>query len=407
MSFLSIQPSFDEVLADVQTGNVSEEEFWINFIPAGDVEDAQAVEELVKVSKTGDDGQLEFNNSNGLSFSKKAEGQFSISYKGTDFTVRVPKEKVTIDSKGPSTNASFDVSPQHDLFMIGTDSGDLRIGNITDGKIVNTIENAHYSSILRSMFFPSGKVGLTVGLDYQIKIWDITDGTCPRYFLGHRERITDVAMIERGRNFLSSSKDGTVKLWDCASGSNISTFNRKNSLHDGVNALLISNGDSSQADINNPGEFGTLGKQAFAGHESGVVSIFDLSAKRQVSNLASLHSGVTSLSKYEDNSIIAGYNNGVIAIWDKRNNETPLHQINTEAEINNVQVNSEGAIFISYGHRYITHLGKFPSETDKSLNDLLVGFDNDGHIHMKLQEHSTSDVLYVLNNSDTIYEYAI
>jgi hypothetical protein len=36
----------------------------------------------------------------------------------------------------------------------------------------------------------------------QLRIWSALDGDCPVVMSGHRRRITDVAMIARGRNVL-------------------------------------------------------------------------------------------------------------------------------------------------------------------------------------------------------------
>ena len=36
--------------------------------------------------------------------------------------------------------------------------------------------------------------------------------------------VTDTAIVERGRNILSVSRDGTAKLWDCGSSTCLSTL---------------------------------------------------------------------------------------------------------------------------------------------------------------------------------------
>ncbi|XP_065601820.1 dnaJ homolog subfamily B member 13 isoform X4 [Cyrtonyx montezumae] len=52
-------------------------------------------------------------------------------------------------------------------------------------------------------------------MDAQLKIWSAEDATCVVTFKGHKGGILDTAIVERGRNVLSCSRDGTARLWDC------------------------------------------------------------------------------------------------------------------------------------------------------------------------------------------------
>ncbi|KAL7983123.1 hypothetical protein Chor_010465 [Crotalus horridus] len=64
-------------------------------------------------------------------------------------------------------------------------------------------------------FFPSGIVVLSGGMDARLKIWSADSGSCVATFQGHKAGILDTAIVERGRNVVSSSRDGTARLWDC------------------------------------------------------------------------------------------------------------------------------------------------------------------------------------------------
>lgn len=78
----------------------------------------------------------------------------------------------------------------------------------------------------------------------QLKIWSVETGDCARTLIGHRQgrmlffvcreadnaqhlfvsAITDLGFVDRGRNILSCSKDGTCRLWDCGSAACLTTF---------------------------------------------------------------------------------------------------------------------------------------------------------------------------------------
>ena len=63
-------------------------------------------------------------------------------------------------------------------------------------------------------FFPSGIVILSGGADLRIKIWSAENGQCPVTLLGHAYGISDLCVVDKGRNIVSVSRDGSCKLWD-------------------------------------------------------------------------------------------------------------------------------------------------------------------------------------------------
>ena len=109
-------------------------------------------------------------------------------------------------------------------------------------------------------FFPSGVVVLSAGADMQLKIWSAETGKCAANLVGHRAGnklkcqitsychmtniiwdkcwiylssvsnifsligVTDTSIIERGRNIVSVSKDGTAKLWDVGNKTCLATI---------------------------------------------------------------------------------------------------------------------------------------------------------------------------------------
>ncbi|POI23954.1 hypothetical protein CIB84_012299, partial [Bambusicola thoracicus] len=56
-------------------------------------------------------------------------------------------------------------------------------------------------------------------MDAQLKIWSAEDASCVVTFKGHKGGILDTAIVDRGRNVLSCSRDGTARLWDCGKSS--------------------------------------------------------------------------------------------------------------------------------------------------------------------------------------------
>lgn len=64
---------------------------------------------------------------------------------------------------------------------------------------------------------------LTASRDKTIKIWDLTregqiEGTCRRALRGHSHTVEDVTLSSDGKFCMSASWDGTLALWDLATG---------------------------------------------------------------------------------------------------------------------------------------------------------------------------------------------
>jgi WD40 repeat protein len=57
-----------------------------------------------------------------------------------------------------------------------------------------------------------------------IKIWDAIEGVHAVSLKGHAGGVLGLAIVERGRNVLSSARDGAVKLWDVSTQQCVQTM---------------------------------------------------------------------------------------------------------------------------------------------------------------------------------------
>ena len=67
--------------------------------------------------------------------------------------------------------------------------------------------------MLKCRFFPSGLVVLSGGLDMTVRVFSVEYGKCVRTLMGHHGAVTDLGFIGTGNEVMSSSNDGTVKVW--------------------------------------------------------------------------------------------------------------------------------------------------------------------------------------------------
>jgi len=72
-------------------------------------------------------------------------------------------------------------------------------------------------------FSPDGKTVISGG-DNTIKLCDVATGRQMHTFSGHLDNVCSIAFSPDGKQIISASKDGTIRLWDVATGKEIAAF---------------------------------------------------------------------------------------------------------------------------------------------------------------------------------------
>jgi proteasomal ATPase-associated factor 1 len=190
---------------------------------------------------------------------------------------------------------------------------------------------------------------LTSSSDHTLRIHDALSPTLRtvRTLTAHTAAVTGVAIVDRGRNVLSASKDGTVRLWDVGGIKEIA-LRRWSTGAGAVAALCLDAGegwpgyDSSWRGEGNSqilpaaGEVGTENKLVFAGLQDGRVEGYDLRSKRSAFSFSPRKSGrgqvatsntaaaaaaaaIDSIAFAPDASMLAvGARSGILRWWDVR-----------------------------------------------------------------------------------------
>ncbi|SCV02763.1 LAME_0H05028g1_1 [Lachancea meyersii CBS 8951] len=351
MASFHIQPDFLDCIKDVSSGVYSEDTFFINVEPSAN----QVDEYRVKVTLNGN--AVHFDAGEGNLFERLSDQTFSACLDGKRCEFRTPKYDLTqtsTESLGPNfSSADSYKSCGNTKYVVGDSFG--RLGIFDDRQRLVLAVQGHYADVNTVRFFPSGQVVLSGSADMQLKIWSATDGHCARTLRGHRGPVTATAIVDRGRNIMSSSSDGTVKLWECASGDTVHTYARDSSPSDAINTMVMQDSGAGQHEAeSHQQEFGTAGKSVLAGHDSGVISKYDIYTKNcvlETSNqfMSSCRAMALSDSPSDPYSVYAGYANGILANWDLRNPSKAVHHLSgtNDSEVTAVHV-QEGQLFVSF-----------------------------------------------------------
>jgi len=76
----------------------------------------------------------------------------------------------------------------------------------------------HDDEILTLAFTPDGAQLISGCMDGSVRIWDVASGVTQHQLLGHTTAVTFVSVAPDGGTVATSSFDYTIRLWDVASG---------------------------------------------------------------------------------------------------------------------------------------------------------------------------------------------
>ncbi|XP_043929327.1 proteasomal ATPase-associated factor 1 isoform X2 [Protopterus annectens] len=185
--------------------------------------------------------------------------------------------------------------------------------------------SGHMLEVNCCRFFPSGLVVLSGGIDTLLKIWTVENGSCAATLKGHKGGILDTAVVEKGRHVVSSSRDGTARLWDCLASTCLTVVA---DCETPVNGIAVGTADS-RIDLGSPNqssslqEAGTEGKIMLLAREDRTLQGVALQNKSPVFvfNGSSAFNCCTFLS---NSYVVAGTQDGDIYYLDMRNTCSPL-----------------------------------------------------------------------------------
>jgi proteasomal ATPase-associated factor 1 len=250
---------------------------------------------------------------------------------GADAMIYAPAQSLsTLHGRTPHPIFDIDFSPEplverssHLCVSCSTD-GSVRAWDSTTGQLCRDMEG-HVGDVNVSRFFPSGQVVLTGGADTVLRLWylNLTDatvdkphsGACVATLKGHQGAVFDAAMIGRGRQLYSTSRDGTMRLWDVSTQAAVHTYEpNKGALFDAppVNTCtLLHNSTSTDVDESKI--------VCIAGLSNGAVVQVDPRTDAVIPLVRfTSHSAINTVATYASNRVYLGDDSGVLRVLDTR-----------------------------------------------------------------------------------------
>jgi WD40 repeat protein len=168
-------------------------------------------------------------------------------------------------------------------------------------KLRNTLKG-HSEAVSSVAWNPDGKTLASSSADGTIKLWNVASGKCSATLKARPidyelSDVTSVAWSPNGKTLASGSYDKTIRLWDVASGKNIATFKGHTEWVDSVT-------------------WSPDGK-TLASVSDGAIKLWDVSTGKNTATLKG-HQGFINSVAWSPNgkTLASGDANGVIRVWN-------------------------------------------------------------------------------------------
>lgn len=113
--------------------------------------------------------------------------------------------------------ASVAFTPDAKQLLSGSFDKTIRVWDVATGHCLHTLQG-HNSRIWRFALSTDGQYLASGSYDSTVKLWDLSTGACIRTFVGHQGGVASVCFEPNHQHIISAGFDHTIKIWDIQTG---------------------------------------------------------------------------------------------------------------------------------------------------------------------------------------------
>jgi WD40 repeat-containing protein SMU1 len=105
-------------------------------------------------------------------------------------------------------------SRDSEMLATGSESGKVQVWKMSDGRCLRKYDNAHSKGITSIQFSRDSTKLLTGSYDHQARIHGLQSGKTLKHFVGHASFVNSAIFSNDGRQVITASSDGCIKVWN-------------------------------------------------------------------------------------------------------------------------------------------------------------------------------------------------
>jgi len=173
----------------------------------------------------------------------------------------------------------------------------MRLWDVSKGETVKVFK-LPLVEFLAVAFSPNGRYALSGNRDSVLRLWKISNGEMIYEFKGHTDAVSAAAFSPDGQYALSGSWDGRLILWNASSGEAIESIEGHS---DRVNAVA----------------FSPDGRYVLSGSDDHTLKLWDVSTEKEIKTFRGHSLGVCSISlSPNERFLLSGHDDQTMKLWD-------------------------------------------------------------------------------------------
>ncbi|KAK5205430.1 hypothetical protein LTR72_007062 [Exophiala xenobiotica] len=225
-------------------------------------------------------------------------------------------------------------SPDGKRLASGQWNGMVKLWDVATGSALQTLANAHNNYVSDVAFSPDGKWLASASGEGIIKLWEAAGGlrgSAPRTLEGHDRFVRKVTFAPDSKRLASAGADGTVRVWDVETGTMLQMLRGSTDLRDSADLWHPIMDSSMRTMTVQAVAFSGDGKQLMSVSEAGTVRLWDVAGKAREVKKSTLrkHKGIHSAVAFSPDLRWLASTQGsalTIQLWDVREAKEKLER---------------------------------------------------------------------------------